>query len=129
MAASIRLYLDECLTPTIATQLRRRGIDVLSVHEAGLTGDSDANHLARATALQSVLPVLEGLDRVAAGVARVNQGVDRTASELALVPLKHEIEEIQSRGRQAEADLRARPHSADRGGLFLNLVLFGSCSS
>ena len=55
MAASIRLYLDECLTPTIATQLRRRGIDVLSVHEAGLTGDSDANHLARATALQRVL--------------------------------------------------------------------------
>lgn len=55
MAASIRLYLDECLTPAIATQLRRREIDVLSIHEIGLTGDSDANHLARATAMGRVL--------------------------------------------------------------------------
>ena len=55
MAASIRLYLDECLTPRIATQLRRRGIDVVSVHEVGLTGDTDANHLARAAALGRVL--------------------------------------------------------------------------
>ena len=73
----------------------------------------------------ALLPVVEGLDRFAAGVARVNQGVDRTASELALVRLKHEIEEIQRRGRQAEADLRARPYSADWGGLLPNLVLFG----
>lgn len=55
MAASIRLYLDECLTPVIASQLRRRGIDIVSVHDLGLTGDSDANHLARATELGRVL--------------------------------------------------------------------------
>jgi predicted nuclease of predicted toxin-antitoxin system len=55
LAASIRLYLDECLTPVIAQQLRHRGIDAVAVHELGLTGDSDANHLSRAWALGRVL--------------------------------------------------------------------------
>lgn len=55
MAAGIRLYLDENLTPRIAVQLRRRGVDVVSVHELGLTGDSDPNHLARAASLKQVL--------------------------------------------------------------------------
>jgi Domain of unknown function (DUF5615) len=55
LAAVISLYLDENLTPKIAVQLRRRGIEVVSVHELGLTGDSDANHLARATVMGCVL--------------------------------------------------------------------------
>ena len=55
MEAAIRLYLDENLTPKIATQLRRRGVDIVSVHELGLTGDSDENHLQRATEMKRVL--------------------------------------------------------------------------
>lgn len=55
MAASVRLYLDECLSPVIARQLRRKGIDIVSVHELGLTGESDANHLRSAVALGRVL--------------------------------------------------------------------------
>jgi hypothetical protein len=47
--------LDENLTPKIAVQLRRRGIDVVSVHELGLSGDSDENHLQRATNMGRVL--------------------------------------------------------------------------
>lgn len=54
MAAAIHLCLDENITPKVAVQLRRRGINVTSVHELGLTGDSDANHFARAIALQQV---------------------------------------------------------------------------
>lgn len=55
MAAAIRLYLDENLTPKIAAQLQRRGVDIVSVHELGLTGDNDENHLKRATAMGRVL--------------------------------------------------------------------------
>lgn len=55
MAAAIRLYLDECLTPKIAIQVRKLGIDIVSVHELALTGDSDPNHLARATEMSRVL--------------------------------------------------------------------------
>lgn len=55
MAAAIQLYLDENLTPKIAVQLRRRGITAFSVHELALTGDTDANHLARATKMGHVL--------------------------------------------------------------------------
>jgi hypothetical protein len=55
LAAGIHLYLDENITPKVAVQLRRRGINATSVHEIGLAGDTDANHLARATALQQIL--------------------------------------------------------------------------
>ncbi|MFN3333717.1 MAG: DUF5615 family PIN-like protein [Caldilinea sp.] len=55
MAAAIRLYLDENLSPRIAVQLRRRGIDAVTVHDLDVAGDTDENHLARATRLQRVL--------------------------------------------------------------------------
>ena len=55
MAAGISLYLDENLTPKIALQLQRRGIDVVTVRDLGLLGDSDENHLTRATAMGRVL--------------------------------------------------------------------------
>ena len=46
--AVISLYLDENLSPKIASQLRRRGITVVTAHELGTLGDSDDNHLKRA---------------------------------------------------------------------------------
>lgn len=55
MAAAISLYLDENLSPTIATQLQRRGVDVITVRDLGLLGDSDENHLTRATNMKRVL--------------------------------------------------------------------------
>lgn len=55
MAAAIRLYLDENLSPRIADQLRRRSVDVVTVHDLGKAGDTDENHLERATRLQRVL--------------------------------------------------------------------------
>jgi predicted nuclease of predicted toxin-antitoxin system len=48
LEVAISLYLDENLSPKIAVQLRQRGIDAISVHELGLTGDTDDNHLQRA---------------------------------------------------------------------------------
>lgn len=55
MAAAISLYLDENLTPKIAVQLRQKGIDVVTVYDLGLVGDTDANHLSRATQMGRVL--------------------------------------------------------------------------
>ena len=55
MAAAISLYLDENLTPKIAAQLRQKGIDVVTVADLGLTGDTDVNHLVRATEMGRVL--------------------------------------------------------------------------
>jgi hypothetical protein len=51
LAADIRLYLDENLPPRITIQLHRRGITAVTVRDLGLLGDTDQNHLARATAL------------------------------------------------------------------------------
>lgn len=55
MEAAISLYLDENISPKIAVQLRRRGIDVITAHEADALGDSDINHLKRAVRLGRVL--------------------------------------------------------------------------
>jgi hypothetical protein len=55
LAASIRLYIDENLNPEIANQLQLRGIDAVSVRDLNLLGDSDDNHLARATQMERVL--------------------------------------------------------------------------
>ena len=55
MAVAIRLYLDENLSPRIAEQLRRRGVDVVTVHDLAAAGDTDENHLERATRLERVL--------------------------------------------------------------------------
>lgn len=55
MAAALKLYIDENLSPKIAEQLRVRGIDAICVQEAQLRGDTDENHLKRATAEGRVL--------------------------------------------------------------------------
>ncbi len=55
LALRIRFYLDENLPVAVATQLQRRGIAAMTVRDLGFLGDSDANHLARATRLGYVL--------------------------------------------------------------------------
>ncbi|MBP7962103.1 MAG: DUF5615 family PIN-like protein [Caldilineaceae bacterium] len=55
MAAAIRLYLDENLSPRIADQLRRRGVDIVTVHDLGMAGDSDEDHFEQAIRLGRVL--------------------------------------------------------------------------
>lgn len=55
MGAAIRLYLDEHIPLAIASQLRRREIEVFTLQELGVLGDSNANHLERATKMGCVL--------------------------------------------------------------------------
>jgi len=55
LAAAIRLYLDENVQIVVATQLRRKGIEVVTVRDLGLLGDKDENHLRRATEMGYVL--------------------------------------------------------------------------
>ncbi len=55
MAEGIRFYLDENMPVAISTQLIRRGIDVVTVRDLDLLGDTDINHLRRATNMSRVL--------------------------------------------------------------------------
>lgn len=54
-AEAIRFYLDENMPIAVADQLRRRSIEVVTVRDLGLLGDSDIDHLARAAAMHYVL--------------------------------------------------------------------------
>lgn len=51
----IRFYLDENVPIAVATQLKRRNIEAVTVRDLGLLGDSDVNHLHRATQMEYVL--------------------------------------------------------------------------
>lgn len=55
LEVAIKLYLDENLSPKIAEQLQRRSIDAITVRDLDQLGDTDENHLARATELGRIL--------------------------------------------------------------------------
>jgi predicted nuclease of predicted toxin-antitoxin system len=46
---ALRFYLDENVQIVIAEQLRKRGIDAVTVRDLGMLGDEDTTHLARVT--------------------------------------------------------------------------------
>jgi predicted nuclease of predicted toxin-antitoxin system len=51
----VKFYLDEHIPRGVVEGLRRRGVDVLTVHEAGRSGDSDEKQLAFAAGEGRVL--------------------------------------------------------------------------
>jgi len=55
MPQEVRFHLDEHVPPAIAEGLRRRGIDVTTRSDAGLTGAEDVDHVAFALADQRVI--------------------------------------------------------------------------
>ena len=54
-AAGLRFYLDENVRVAIAAELKKRGIDVVTVRDLGLLGDGDLSHLRRAAEQGRVL--------------------------------------------------------------------------
>lgn len=76
----IKFYLDENISPRIASTLKMDGIDVVSVRDLGLLGDVDENHLQRATTMGRVLCTqdrdylaLHQEDKAHAGIAFADQ--------------------------------------------------------
>lgn len=55
MDSDIRLYFDESVEVEVAEQMKQRGIDAFTVRDLGLLGDTDINHLRRATEMGRVL--------------------------------------------------------------------------
>jgi len=70
LAAAIRLYLDENLSPRVAEQLRRRGIDAVSARDVALLGKPDLVQLATAIEMGRVFVTSDAdfLQMVAAGL-------------------------------------------------------------
>lgn len=51
MGTKVRFYLDENLQVAIAEQLKRRGIEVVTVRDLDALGEDDMTHLERASAM------------------------------------------------------------------------------
>jgi predicted nuclease of predicted toxin-antitoxin system len=49
VAERVNFYLDEHVPRAVVSGLRRRGVDVLTLQEAGMLGAEDEAHLALAT--------------------------------------------------------------------------------
>ena len=54
-AKDLRFYLDENMPVEIAKQLQSRGIDVVTARDLDALGDSDKQHLQRATTMERVI--------------------------------------------------------------------------
>jgi hypothetical protein len=52
--ARIRFFLDENIPIAVAEQLQRRGIDAVTVRDLGLLGESDRDHMRRASEMGRV---------------------------------------------------------------------------
>lgn len=55
MDSDIRLYFDESVEVDVAEQMKQRGIDAVTVRDLDLLGDTDINHLQRASEMGRVL--------------------------------------------------------------------------
>jgi predicted nuclease of predicted toxin-antitoxin system len=53
--SDIRLYFDESVEIAISDQIKKRGVDAVTVRDLQLLGDSDINHLQRAHQMGRVL--------------------------------------------------------------------------
>ena len=71
---AIRLYIDEDVHESVSPALRRHGYDVLTVHEAGRRGLSDAEQLAFATEQDRTLFSFNTADYIALHLEYLEQG-------------------------------------------------------
>jgi predicted nuclease of predicted toxin-antitoxin system len=55
LGSAIRLYFDENVEVVVAEQMRARGIEAVTVRDLRLRGDTDTNHLERASRMGYVL--------------------------------------------------------------------------
>lgn len=106
--AVVKFYLDEMISPNVATGLRLRGIDVLTAQEAGTLSMSDRQQLAVAAEDSRVMVTMDN-DFLAlhsqgvphAGIAYIAQNRKATIGELVQrLQLVFEILEVEDmRGR------------------------------
>ncbi|MBL8130549.1 MAG: DUF5615 family PIN-like protein [Anaerolineae bacterium] len=66
MVSEIRLYFDESVEVEVAVQMRARGVDSVTVRDLGLLGDTDINHLQRASEMGRVLCTYSMTERLMA---------------------------------------------------------------
>jgi predicted nuclease of predicted toxin-antitoxin system len=107
VARAVRFHLDECCADAIADGLRRRGIDVTTTLEAGLTGAGDEQQASYGVA-ENRLIVTHDTDFLrihAAGVphagiafrAKDTMRVGELIKRLVLIWETYEIEEMANR--------------------------------
>lgn len=102
--AAVRYYLDEHVAEAVATGLRNRGVDVLTLSEAGMLGASDREHFSYAYEEERVLVTYDDdFLRLAdqteehAGVAFAPQGrsIGELVRGLTLIAEEMEAEEME----------------------------------
>lgn len=83
-ADTLRFYLDENLPIEVARQLQLRGIEATTARDLGQLGDSDLNHLQRATEKGMVLCTFDS-DYVALAI----QGIEHAGIVLGQQDVHH----------------------------------------
>jgi len=99
----LRLYLDECVSPSLAEWLCQQGWDVLTAHEAQMLGATDEEHLEFASRQGRILLTFNAKDFKQLAEAWAAQGREHAGIILCpAVPksaygqLVHRLEKLQS---------------------------------
>jgi hypothetical protein len=101
----IRLYLDEDVFKDIASVLRRRGFDVVSVHELGHYEWPDADHLAYAAAQGRALFSFNAVDYLALHRTYLEEGKHHAGIVVSKQhPLRETIQRLLQLLNQVTAD-------------------------
>lgn len=103
MRSRIRFYIDENVPKVVAKGLQRRGVDALSVGDAGLLGATDEEHLNKARSENRVIFTqdadflrLHSAGNEHAGIVYAHQGmaIGKIISGLMLIYQALETEEM-----------------------------------
>ncbi len=99
----LRLYLDECVSPSLAEWLCQQGWDVLTAHEAQMLGATDEEHLEFASRQGRILLTFNAKDfkqlaEVWAAQGREHAGIILcpTVPKSAYGQLVHRLEKLQN---------------------------------
>lgn len=83
----IKFYLDEHIPSAVAGGLRRRGVDVLTVQEAGRSGLTDPEQLRFALSEQRVLVTMDSDFLILASQGASNAGIAYASSRMSIAEM------------------------------------------
>ena len=102
----IRYYFDEHVSHDVARALRLRGIDVLTSHEAGMTGRDDEEHLALAHSQRRVLVTYDQDFPWLVAQGHLHSGLAFIAQPISIGQLVRVLERVHRQVKAEEAATR-----------------------
>jgi predicted nuclease of predicted toxin-antitoxin system len=104
----VKFYIDEDISPKVAEVLRKRGVDVVSAHDIGMTGASDEDQFAEAVSRKCAIVTRNRGDFITLTI----QAFENRSPHYGLVVLSHSISGSNFKGMAALLEKCTRKNPA-----------------